>query len=47
MELTEALKSEKTTNDRNIEAINREKECDIQKITDEVQQLRQEMTRAE
>jgi predicted nucleotidyltransferase len=47
VELTEALKSEKTTNDRNIEAINREKECDIQKITDEVQQLRQEMTRAE
>ena len=47
VELTESLKSEKTTNDRNIEAINREKECDIQKITDEVQQLRQEMTRAE
>jgi hypothetical protein len=29
LELTEALKSEKANNDRNIESINREKECDI------------------
>jgi hypothetical protein len=37
VELSEALKSEKANNERNIESINREKECDIQKITDELQ----------
>lgn len=37
VELSEALKSEKATYERNIEGMNREKECDIQKITDELQ----------
>jgi len=36
LELSEALKSEKATYERNIEGMNREKECDIQKITDEL-----------
>ena len=37
VELSEALKSEKAAYERNIEGMNREKECDIQKITDELQ----------
>ena len=37
LELSEALKSEKATYERNIEGMNRDKECDIQKITDELQ----------
>ena len=36
VELSEALKAEKANNERTIEAINREKEVDTQKITDEL-----------
>ena len=36
VELSEALKSEKQSHERALQAIGREKECDIQKITEEL-----------
>ena len=47
VELAEALKTEKITAEKHMETLNREKELDIIKITEDLSQLKTELSRAE
>jgi chromosome segregation ATPase len=47
VELAEAIKTEKIAAEKHIETLNREKELDIIKITEDLSQLKTELSRAE